>query len=166
MQEKLFILNKFVVLDIKVMIMKYMFLLSTILLVFSSCKNQGSAANDTGVEFDSAYPEIYSNLGLPQFRRGTLESVTGKNEGVKTTHNVVIITDDDPNYVRDFIEPAMKELGWRDLNSRKRLSSSISDDDLFFASYVKGTNKFDINASTTPIGKTKIKIALSVFGSN
>lgn len=148
--------------------MKYFFLFLALTLALSSCKDNahGAGSSSNTAAFDAAYPAVWSDLNLPEFRRGTLDGVTGKTEGVKTTHSVVITTDDSPIYVREFIEPAMEDLGWRSLQARKRLSKDISDDDLFFAAYVKGTNKLDINASVLPTGKTKIKIALAVFGSN
>ncbi len=144
---------------------RYILFATLFTLWVSSCKNTAGSDPATAA-FDAAYPASYQELSLPEYRRGKLESVTGKDQGVKTVHNVVIISNDPPTYVRDFIGPAMQDLGWRALNARKRLSSDISEDDLFFESYVKGTNKYEINASTIPTGETKIKIALSTFKSN
>ena len=129
-----------------------------------ACNNSSASHEDTSA-FDAAYPELYSSLNLPEFRRGSLTDVSGSDLGVKNQHTILIMTDDSPSYVRDFIHPEMAKLGWRDLNARKRLSE-ISEDDLYFASYVKGPNKYDVNAAATNSGQTKIRITLSVFNEN
>ncbi len=145
--------------------MKNIFILVFILGAFFSCKTDDSAGNTDVSQFDNAYPPMYSSLSLPEFRRGTLESVSGKTEGVKNVHTITILTDDSPVYVKNFIEPELLKLGWKSLNAGKRFAD-IAPDDLYFEAYVNGTNKYEINAATTPSGKTKIKIALAVFTKN
>ena len=129
--------------------------------VISSCKTESNKIDTSA--FDAAYPALYKELSLPEYRRGTLKNVEGKNEGVKTIHAITIESEDSPSYLRDFFHPNIIELGWRDLNSRKRLSD-IDKSDLYFASYVKGRNKIDINSSALPKGGSKTKIILAVFG--
>lgn len=143
--------------------MKYiLFLFALCTLTISCNSNNGGSASTKNDGFESAYPKMYTDLGLPQYRRGTLESVTGGDEGVKTKHLIQISTEDGPLEIQKFIEPAMKDLGWRDTNARRRLSD-IAPEDLYYAKFIKGLNKFDVNAATTPSGKTKLKITLSTF---
>jgi len=134
-----------------------------LILGMSSCGEKSTAVADDG--FSTAYPKMYTDLGLPQYRRGTLKHVTGKDEGVKDVHTFTIDSDDPPSYLRDFFAPHMQELGWRDLKARKRLSD-IHEDDLYFGSYVKGKNKFEVSSSSVPTGGSKTRISLIVFTSN
>lgn len=129
----------------------------------SSCD---SGSNETKADqFDAAYPQMYTSLGLPQYRRGELLNVTGKDEGVKTVHTFTIVSEDPPSYLREFFAPNMEKLGWKDLRARRRLSD-IHEDDLYFANYVKGPNKFEISSSALPEGGSKTRINLAVFSSN
>lgn len=139
------------------------FVIVFVTLLLASCKSDSDKIDTSA--FDSAYPAMYQELSLPEYRRGTLKSVDGSTEGVKSVHTITIESDDSPSYVRDFFHPNIMKLGWRDLNSRKRLSD-IDKSDLYFASYVKGRNKFDINSSALPKGGSKTRIVLSVFGGN
>lgn len=132
-------------------------------LLLSACKRDVEKVDTTA--FDAAYPAMYQELSLPEYRRGTLKSVDGKTEGVKTVHTITIESEDSPSYLRDFFHPNITKLGWRDLNSRKRLSD-IDKSDLYFATYVKGRNKVDINSSALPKGGSKTRIVLSIFGAN
>ncbi|GLR16260.1 hypothetical protein [Portibacter lacus] len=140
------------------------FLITSVFFIYLfsvSCNNSGEAKIDTSA-FDAAYPEMWTELGLPQYRRGTLKGVEGINEGVKTIHSFTIESDDPPSFLREFFQPNIKDLGWKDLQARRRISD-IHEDDLYFASYVKGKNKLEINASALPQGGSKTKIKLSVF---
>lgn len=132
-------------------------------LLMGSCKNEASSADTKA--FDDAYPAMYSDLNLPEYRRGILSSVATKDEGLKTVHTIIIDSDDTPSYVRDFYHPNITKLGWRDLESGKRLKD-IDTRDLYFTSYVKGKNKVAINSSARPQGGSKTKITLSVFSPN
>ncbi|WP_235295720.1 hypothetical protein [Portibacter marinus] len=134
-----------------------------ILLSLNSCGEKSGASGGDG--FDAAYPAMYTDLGLPQYRRGTLQNVTGKDEGVKTVHTFTVVSEDPPSFLREFFSENMKALGWRDQNARRQLSE-IHEDDLYFAKYVKGRNKLDISSSALPEGGSKTRVTLSVFGSN
>jgi len=129
-------------------------------LLMSSCKNADSKVDTSA--FDAAYPAMYSDLNLPEYRRGTLTRTSTTDEGLKTVHTIVIDSDDNPEYVREFYHPNIIKLGWRDLESGKRLTT-IDKSDLYFTKYVKGKNKIDINSSARPQGGSKTKIVLSVF---
>lgn len=131
-----------------------------------SCNNDNNSNVQGEDPYAAAYPDMYKSLGLPEYRSGRVESVTGKDEGVKMVHNVIIISNDSPKVISAMITSKMAELGWTDQQARRRISKDISDDDLFLASYVSGTNKFEINAASTPSGETKTRITLSVFNQN
>ena len=143
--------------------MKYPALLLSIVLLFSfnSCK-QGGESNKAGSEFDPAYPEVYTALNLPEYRKGSLMDVSGKSEGVKTDHNILINTDESPRLIGAYINEEMEKLQWNKVPVKRSLSK-ISEDDLYYATFSKGTNRFHVNAATTPDGSTKLRIILSTF---
>ena len=139
------------------------FFVLLLIIGLASCGDKTPAVSDDG--FDAAYPKMYTDLGLPQYRRGTLKHVTGKDEGVKDVHTFTIDSDDPPSFLRDFFAPHLKEQGWKDLRARRKLSD-IHEDDLYFGSYVKGKNKFEVSSSSVPTGGSKTRISLIVFTSN
>lgn len=146
--------------------MKRILYICSILLLIGACKNSTSGVESKDDPFASAYPEMYKSLNLPEYRVGTVQNVTGKTEGPKVTHNLVIMTSDAPPVIKEFFDPKMKADGWQETNARRFVSSDVSDSDLYLTQYLKGANKFDINAATTPSGETKLRISLSVFTSN
>ena len=147
--------------------MRTILLSFSLLMLVSACQNNGGADSaPVQDKFDAAYPEMYSALGLPEYRKGNIQDISGKTEGVKTEHNIVIMAPDSPRVLNAYYTKALTELGWRDLKSRKRISQNISDDDLYMASYVKGVNRIDINGSSTKTGETKLRVTLAVFQAN
>ena len=77
--------------------MRTILLSFSLLMLVSACQNNGGADSaPVQDKFDAAYPEMYSALGLPEYRKGNIQDISGKTEGVKTEHNIVIMAPDSP----------------------------------------------------------------------
>ena len=147
--------------------MRTILLSFSFLLLVAACQNKGAADSAPAQDkFDAAYPEMYSSLGLPEYRKGNIQDISGKTEGVKTEHTIIIMAPDSPRVLNAYYTDALTNLGWRDLKARRRISQNISDDDLYMASYIKGVNRLDINGSSTKTGETKLRVTLAVFQEN